>query len=98
MIFKIRTDWIDYCVEEEDVCEEICEDVTIEEDSEEFYDAIHAKIEEIKDSLPQNLELEVECDEEEIDYLDELVCDEITETTGWLINGFDYKVIERRRA
>ena len=89
--FRVRTTHIDYCVEEEDVMEDICEDASIEEDSEEFYDAIDAKIKEVKESLPQHLELEIECEEED---LDDMVCDAISEETGWLVNGFAYDIIE----
>lgn len=88
--FKIKTRYIDYCIEEEDVCSEFDNDVTIEEDSEEYYQAINDKIKEIKDNLPQHMLINVECDKED---LDEMVCDEITNRTGWLIYGFDYDII-----
>lgn len=89
--YRVKTTSVDYCVEEEDVCEKICEDASIEEDSEEFYDAIHAEIKRVKESLPQHLELEIECDPED---LDDMVCDAISEETGWLVNGFAYDIIE----
>jgi hypothetical protein len=89
--YRVKTTSIDYCVEEEDVCEKICEDASIEEDSEEFYDAIHAEIKRVKDGLPQKLELEIECDPED---LDDMVCDAISEETGWLVNGFAYDILE----
>lgn len=88
--FRIRTTSIDYCVEEEDVCEKICEDASIEEDSEEFYDAIHAEIGKVKDGLPQHLELEVDCEPEG---LDDAVADAICKKTGWLVNGFAYEPV-----
>ena len=93
--FKVKTRYIDYCVEEEDVCSEFDNDASIEEDSEEYYQAINDKIREIKDNLPQHMLINVECDKED---LDEMVCDEITNRTGWLIYGFDYDIIgyERR--
>ena len=89
--FRVKTTHIDYCIEEEDVMEDICEDASIEEDSEEFYDAIDAEIKRIKSELPQHLELEIECEEED---LDDMVCDAISEETGWLVNGFTYDIIE----
>ena len=88
--FKVKTRYIDYCVEEEDVCSEFDNDASIEEDSEEYYQAINNKIKEIKDNLPQHMLINVECDKED---LDEMVCDEITNRTGWLIYGFDYDII-----
>ena len=89
--FKVKTRYIDYCVEEEDVCSEFDNDASIEEDSEEYYQAINDKIREIKDNLPQHMLINVECDKED---LDEMVCDEITNRTGWLIYGFDYDIID----
>ena len=92
--YKVKTTSIDYCVEDEDVCEDICNDPEIEEDSEEFYDAIEAKIEEIKNSLPQELILEFyDCERED---LDDIVCDAISEETGWLVNSFTYDIIEEK--
>jgi len=91
--FKVKTTSIDYCIKEEDVCEKICEDASIEEDSEEFYDAIHAEIKRVKDGLPQHLELEIECDPED---LDDMVCDAISEETGWPVNGFAYDILEQK--
>lgn len=88
--YKVKTTHIDYCIEEEDVCSEFDNDVTIEEDSEEYYEAINDRIKEIKDKLPQRMTIVVECNKED---LDEMVCDEITNRTGWLIYGFDYNVV-----
>ena len=92
-VYKVKVTAIDYCIEEEDVMEEICEDASIEEDSEEFYDAIHAKIEEIRNSLPQTMELEIECEPDELDYL---VCDEVSEETGWLNYSVTYEILEEK--
>lgn len=80
--YKVKTTKIDYCVEEEDVCDEIANDPEIEEDSEEYYDVIHNEINWIKETLPQVLVLEIECDSED---LDDMVGDAISEETGWLI-------------
>lgn len=93
MVYTVKVTSVDYCVEPEDVCWQFDNQADLEEDSEEYYEAIHAKIKRIKDSLPQELELEVECDRED---LDDMVCDAITEETGWLINSFDYKILERK--
>ena len=37
--YKVRAYDIEYCVEDEDVCEEFDNDTELEEDSEEYYDA-----------------------------------------------------------
>lgn len=92
-VYRVKVTSIDYCIEEEDVMEDICEDASIEEDSEEFYDAIHAKIEEIRNSLPQTMELEIECEPDELDYL---VCDEVSEETGWLNYSVTYEILEEK--
>jgi len=88
--YKITTTKIDYCVEDEDVCEKIDRDVTIEPDSEEYYDAIDEEIKRVKASLSQHLELEITCDPED---LDDMVCDAISNETGWLVNSFEYDII-----
>ena len=91
-LYHVKTTSIDYCVEDEDVCWEIDNDPTIEEDSEEYYDAIHDRIKEIKNDLPQTLDLEIECEEEDLDYE---VCEAVSEQTGWLTNGVNYKIISK---
>ena len=85
MNYKVKVTSVDYCVEDEDVIDYV-EDCDDEEE-------IEAKIEEIKSSLPQTLELDIEGDRED---LDDLVCDAISNETGWLINSFDYKILERK--
>lgn len=84
--YKVRTTYIDYCIEEEDV-----EDLVNVRPryTTSWYDAVDKKIEEIKKSLPQKMVFIIECDDEED--LDDLVCDTITNETCWLINSFDYK-------
>jgi len=93
MYYKVKITSVDYCVEEQDVCEYVDNDPEIEEDSEEYYDAIHAKIEEVKSRLPQELILEVECDRKS---LEDVLVDAISEETGWLVNNFTYKILERK--
>ena len=53
--YKVRAYDIDYCVEDEDVCQEFDNDTELEEDSEEYYDAINERIEQIKSELPQDM-------------------------------------------
>jgi len=74
--YRIRTTRIDYCIEDEDVCEYVPED------------QIEAEIERIKSSLPQHMVFTIECDKDD---LDDMVCDAIGNETGWLINSFDYE-------
>lgn len=93
MYYRVKITSVNYCVEEQDVCEYIDNDPEIEEDSEEYYDAIQAKIEEVKSSLPQELILEVECDRKS---LEDVLVDAISEETGWLVNNFTYKILERK--
>jgi hypothetical protein len=91
-VFHVLTAIIDYCIEDEDVCWEIDNDPEIEEDSEEYYEAIHNKVAEIKSELPQHLELEIECEEDD---LDDMVCEAVSEETGWLVNSVSYDVLDQ---
>ncbi len=90
MIFKVKTTKIDYCIEEEDVCSQFDNDPEIEEDSEEYYEAIHAEIKRLKEILPQEITLEIDCD---ADDLEDEVVEEVTEKYGWLINSVDYIIL-----
>ncbi len=86
--FKVRVKGIDYDVEEQDVIDEfdVFEDPTDEE--------IEAKINEIKSKLPQVIEVDVECDPDE---LEDYIADAISDETGWLINSFDqYEILEQK--
>ena len=77
-----------YSVTDEDVCSEIDNDPTIVKNSEEYYSAIQNKIAEIKNQLPTRMSFDIECDN--IYDLEDLVCDYITEKTGWLVYVFNY--------
>jgi len=83
-LFKVKTTEIDYCVEDEDVIDYVDDP----DDDEE----IENKIDEIKNGLPQELELEIECDPED---LEDMVCDAISEETGWLVNSFSFDIISQ---
>lgn len=92
--YKVKTTSVDYCVEEEDICETFEEQhPEVEVDSDEYWEAIDAEVARLKNSLPQTLELEIECDPED---LDDMVCDAISEETGWLINSFTYDILEQK--
>ena len=88
--YTVKVTNIDYCIEEEDVCDEIADDVSIEEDSEEYYEAIQNKIKEIKADLPQTFTFTFECTEDE---LDDLIAEEISDETGWLVNSFEKEIV-----
>ena len=57
-----------------------------EEDVEEGF-----TVESVRALLPNELELEVECVEDD---LSEVLTDAITDETGWLVNSFDFDIIE----
>jgi len=86
MWFKVKCYDIDYCVEEEDIidCFDPFEELSKEE--------IESKIKEVKESLPKEVILKIWCDDED-DLDDDLIVDELTDETGWLINGFQYEII-----
>ena len=80
--YKIKVTSVDYCVEDEDVIDYVDDP----DDDEE----IENKIDEIKNSLPQELDLEVTCSKKN---LDDEVCEAISEETGWLVDYFTYDVV-----
>lgn len=88
--YTVKVTNIDYCIEEEDVCDEIANDASIEEDSEEYYKAIQKKIKEIKKDLPKTFTFTFECTEAE---LDDLIAEEISDETGWLVNSFKKEIL-----
>ena len=88
--FIIKVNKIDYCIEDEDVLDIY----DINEDDfkcfDDYINEINLKGVEIEHSLPQTMEFVVDCERED---LDDVVCDYITEHTGWLINSFNYDII-----
>lgn len=88
--FKVRVYDIDYCVEEQDVCQEIDNDPEIEEDSEEYYEAIDKRIDQIKSELPQELIFTIECDKQD---LEDQISEAIGNQTGWLVYGYNYDIL-----
>jgi len=87
MWFKVKCYDIDYCVEEEDV-EDLIEDNDIDIDDDE---AIEQLIQDVKNELPKEVILNIDCDEDELD--DDLIVDELSDETGWLINSYSYDII-----
>ena len=62
-------------------------------DQEDILDPDNVTPEEVKESLPKTLNFTIEYDPEE-DELEELICDKISNETGWLIYGYDYAIIK----
>lgn len=87
MRFKVKCYDINYCVEEEDV-DDLREEQGIDEDD---YDSIENLVQEVKESLPKEVILNIDCEEDELD--DDLIVDELTDETGWLINSYSYDII-----
>lgn len=84
--YKVRTKYIDYCIEDGDIIDCFwpeCQDW----DEEQF----EKKIDELRYELPQHLSFEIECEPE---LLECMVCEAISEETGWLVNIFSYDIIE----
>lgn len=88
--YKVRAYDINYCVEDEDVCQEFDNDPSIEEDSEEYYDAINERIAQIKSELPQDMVFSITCPGRE---LEDEIADAISNETGWLVEGFSYDIL-----
>ena len=81
--YTIKVVSVDYAIESYDVDEF---DVMSDEE-------VEAEIARVKASLPQELELEIEC---KPDDLDEMVADAISNETGWLINDCEYDIVSSR--
>lgn len=89
--YKVKTTDIDYCVKAEDLYEAFEEQhPEVEVDSDEYFDAIDAEIIRLRKELPQDLVLEIKCEEED---LDDEVCEAVSEETGWLVNYVGYEII-----
>jgi hypothetical protein len=84
--YQIKTTSIDYCVEAEDLW--FLDDV--EDLTDEDFDR---EIERIKNELPQEVELEITCEPED---LEDEIADAIAEEIGWLVNNFGYDIISRK--
>ena len=87
--FKVKTKNIDYDVTAEDL-----EYDRFDHDIDDMDDAeIDKHIAEVKASIPQEFILEIECEPED---LTDLVCDAISEESGWLVNSFDFDILEEK--
>ena len=77
--FTIKVTGVDYCISEEDFW-----DI---DDPEE----VDAAIRKTRNELPQHLTLEIECIDDK-GALEDMIADAISEETGWLTNGFEYRI------
>ncbi len=82
--YKVKAYDIDYEVTAEDV-----DDGTDLTDSE-----LEARIKAVKESLPKELVFEIDAKNEE--ELEELLVDEISNETNWLVRGYQFMIIEER--
>lgn len=57
--------------------------------TDEDLDGVWDSIERLKETLPDHLEFDLAIGDDEDD--DEVICDHITDLTGWLVNKFEYK-------
>jgi hypothetical protein len=88
-VYKVKVFDIDYYVGWEDV--ESNFDVPEDLDDDDLDEWFEIKIDEIKDLLPKTLTVEVEA---EPDDLEDIVCDTVSDITGWLLNSFNYEIIK----
>ena len=93
--YKVKTTYIDYYVTRDDVEETVLDNLDeFERESmseDELDELIEQAIETTRDELPQELEFELDCQEDE---LEDIICDCISSETGWFINYFEYIIIE----
>lgn len=81
--YTVKVVSVDYAVESYDVDEF---DTMSDEE-------VEAEIARVKASLPQELELEIEC---KPDDLNEMVAEAISNETGWLTNYYEYEIVSKR--
>jgi restriction endonuclease Mrr len=93
--YKVRTTYIDYYITRQDIEETVLDDLDeLERESmseDELDEIIEQAIETTRDELPQELELEITCEPED---LEDMIVDAISEEVGWLVNYFEYVIIE----
>lgn len=93
--YKVKTTSIDYYVTRDDVEETVLDSLDeFERESmseDELDELIEQAIETTRDELPQELEFEIDCQEDE---LEDIICDWISSETGWFINYFEYIILE----
>lgn len=89
MVWKLKCFDIDYDISWEDVENNF--EVPTDFDDEDLDSWYELKIEEIRATLPKEVIIEVEADEED---LEDVTVDTLSEETGWLINSYDYTILD----
>ena len=82
MKYKVLVTSIDYEIDAEDLGFSL-------QDYWEDYDKVEQEIEKFKPTLPQNLEVELECEGQD---LEDCILNAISDKTGYLVNSFTYKI------
>lgn len=82
MKYKILVTSINYEIDAEDLGFSL-------QDYQEDYDEVEQEIEKFKSTLPQNLEIELDCEEQD---LEDCILNAISDETGYLVNSFTYKI------
>lgn len=82
MKYKILVTSIGYEIDAEDLGFSL-------QDYQEDYDEVEQEIEKFKSTLPQNLEVELECKEQD---LEDCILNTISNETGYLVNSCIYKI------
>ena len=88
---KYKVTNINYCIEPEDVADDFDEnDFALRSD---YIAECEKRIEEIEESLPSEMTVEIS-DETDAEDIDDEISDIISDKTGWLVNGFDFEKSE----
>jgi hypothetical protein len=93
--YRIRTTSIDYHITRQDIEDTVLDSLDDDEresmSEDELDEMIEQALEDTRDELPQELEFELDCQEDE---LEDIICDWISDETGWFINYFNYQILE----
>lgn len=81
---------IKYCIEKEDVYDFIDNTIIMKNDEDYLEKVVKDLIRIISNKLPEELIVEVTCEREE---LPDQTAYEISDVIGWLVNSFNYKVM-----
>ena len=82
MKYKILVTSIGYEIDAEDLGFSL-------QDYQEGYDEVEQEIEKFKSTLPQSLEVELDCEGQD---LEDCILNAISDETGYLVNSFTYKI------
>lgn len=99
-MYTFKISCIDYDISEEDVedilLQEYGDSAPIDEAGDVHFDAevIDNKYSDILWDLPDTIIVEID-EISDVDDLEDKLSDAISEKTGWLVNGFDYELLDR---